>query len=750
MITGSAFARLPQLDDQLLRADFGAEHNHGASNTAASLGNGRLTVGISPWAELVYFRWPNPSRYEQLRYVTKAFPLDRRWNYDSRMSDDAQGIDWQRYGRPYELYPGMGARGGIYFQDETLSWLGDPSWISSRGYEPESGPILCTILNRGTSQNPGRVRICQWVDWDDDLLIQDFQIESASAQKFFYYATFAPYNRDQKWQGASDPEDAGFATVYLPDLDIILYFHPNHKDRAKILAHAQEKFSPALIERLYPEGGYFVAMALAGKPDGFQVGADFRGWRLKNTDPLAASEDARDGRLSGSIFYLGQSDSGLEKAISRGDNRVVVLVSAGKSAQEAVALIEKARATGLEALRQKAISDWNQISNRIELSPLAGALEKRVASRAILNLFIGRDRETGAIIASPTRQPAYHFDWPRDGAFFDLSLDLAGFPEIVSSHLDFYRRTQRRELLDFNFSWLLGAKSPFYSPKGHWHANIFTDGSPGRIKACPIEIDETSLLLWDLWRHEKFIPESERADYQKKYLEMLTLAADALVEYVDVKNGWTKKVMEDDNQKPRATLHGASSVLTGLASALDAGKRWGVDEKKLEKWRQSALALRKGILRRIEDENTLEKSGWRGIQWSLFPAPVFEDFNDPRAQKLIKRLAKNVEESAFKKRAGFAYLGEQVFILRIATAKIPEYQPLIEQAVKVLTEEAPMPGTDCFGEVTLWIDVPGYPDKVAQQRTSIPHLWTGVTIYLSVEALYQPEKFLNQIPPVPE
>ncbi len=740
-----AYAKPPALEDPLLKADFGSEHNRGGTNAVTGLGNGRLTIGISPWSELVYFRWPRPSAYEQLRYLTVAyFARDLKMNKDARYSDDAPSIDWRRYGRPYEVYPGLGAKGGIYFQDGSINWFGDPSWVSKRAYQPESGPVLCTTLS-----NPKAfAKICQWVDWEDDLLVQDFQIESEAARKFFYYGTFDPYDKDCHYKGAPDPIDAGFATAYLPDSGIILYFSPKNKNPKKLLSRPQGNFSGQMIDRLYPEGGYFVAMGLILRPDHFQVGADRKGRKVSASAPLAASEQAASGQLADSDFFMGQSDSGLEKSISTPAEHLVILISAASSATQAVSILEAGRAKGVESLRSKAVSDWNPISERINISPQASASEKRVAQRSILNLFVGRDRESGAIVASPSRQPPYHFDWPRDGAFFDLSLDLAGFPEIAGSHLDFYRRTQRRELLDYNWNWIFGLKNIFYSPRGHWYPHYYTDGRPGRI-SLPLEIDETALMAWDLWRHEQYIPQAGRAQYQKEHLEQLTFAADALLEYVDLKNGWTKKAMEDDNSKPNNTLHGASSVLAGLASAVDAGKKWGANPKKVERWQEAAIALREGILRRITDDQVLKKGGWRGLQWTLFPAPVFEKYDDPRAQKLIKKLAYEVEQNAYKKRPGFAYLGEQVFILAVATAEMPEYRPVLEQALRVLTDQAPIPGADTYGEVTIWIDLPGSPEKIAEQRTSIPHLWTGVTSYLSVESIYRPERLRSQIPPVP-
>jgi hypothetical protein len=740
-------AKTPALKDPLVKADFTSEHMAGGTNASTGLGNGRMTVGISPWSELIYLRWPRPSMYDQLRYTTKAYGF---WLYtnprDVRWDERAPGPDWQRYGRPYEVHPGLGARGGIYLADGTLSWFGDPSWISSRAYEPEWSDVLCTKITR----KGAAVNACQWVDWEDDIMVQDFTIDSDSALKFFYYGTFDPNEKKGGYWGVPDPKSAGFATVYLEDQGVVLYFLPVQKKIPyKFDQQLKDKITPALIDRLYPDGGQFIALALSEKPDGFQVGADRKGRPATLSAPPAASENAKKGKLNGSKYYIGQSDSGLEKSISQKDRRVVVFVTAGNSAKEAVALIEKARARGVDQLRAKATADWKPMADQVELPANATAPEKRVARRSVLNLFVGRDKQSGAIIASPSRQPAYHFDWPRDGSFYDLSLDLAGFHDIVSSHIDFYQRTQRKETRAFGIARLLGGQNLFYSPKGHWVSNIYTDGSPGKLSIIPVEIDETALLTWDLWRHEQYIPQADRPAYGKSHLEELTLAADALLEYVDVPKGWTKKVNEDDNPFPSATLHGAASVLAGLSAAVDAGKRWGADPAKVEKWREAAIALRKGIIDRIaRNDKSVEQGGWRGIQWALFPAPVFESFDDPGAQKLIKKLATDIEEKASKKRPGFGYLGEQVFILGIATAKQPQYKPIMDQAMKVLVNEMPIPGSDCYGEVTILIDMPE--GKVSQQRTSIPHLWTGVTSYLAVESLYRPERFLSQIPPVPK
>jgi hypothetical protein len=747
-------ARAEESVDQLMKADLGVEHTRGANNSVTALGNGRLTVGVSAWSELAYLRWPSVSRYEQLRYVTMAYgPFrDRKKEHDVRYGVDAPGPDWARYARPIERYPGTGARGGLYFNDGSLSWLGDPSWTSRRGYKPEEGsvlgPILCTELTRAAGK-AAKIEVCQWVDLSYDLLIQEFTIDAPEASTFFYAATLAANDRLSTYSGNPDVRGAGFANVYLPDDGVILSFRPRSKEAA--VPRFRDGVTAEALDALYPEGGVFVALALAGPADGYQIGADAHGRRAPLGAPAGASEQARTGSLGGSRFSSGPGDLGLERKLDHGRGEVVVLIAAAKSATAAIKIIKDARTPNAKISRWFMEQDLMRTASDIKLPPAASEAEARVARRSIMNLlFIGRDRDTGAIIASPSRQPAYHFDWPRDGAFFDLTLDLAGFPEIAGQHLEFYRATQRREPLDFHFMWLLAGRSPFYSPRGHWRPHMYTDGDKGRMWNVSFEIDETALLVWDLWRHEQFLPEAERDRYRQQNLEMLTLAADGLIKYVDLKKGWTKKAIEDDKDIAQATLHGAASVLTGLAAAVDAGRRWGADPKKLENWRRAALSLREGILRRIEDDSMLDRGGWRGMQWSLFPAPVFESYDDPRAQKLLARLAKDIEEKVSKKRPGFAYLGEQAFILGIAAQTRPEYRPLVRRAIDLLVNEVPVPGTDAYGEVTVWLHLPGEPDPVSLQRTSVPHLWTGVTAYLAIEACYRPERFLSQIPPPPK
>ncbi len=83
-----------------------------------------------------------------------------------------------------------------------------------------------------------------------------------------------------------------------------------------------------------------------------------------------------------------------------------------------------------------------------------------------------------------------------------------------------------------------------------------------------------------------------------------------------------------------------------------------------------------------------------------FPAPLFENpAEQPEFDALINRLTQDLTAKATGQRGGFAYLGEQIFILGISEALRNQHPPILDEALKILTENVPMPGTNCFGEV---------------------------------------------------
>ena len=734
--------------DQLFAGDLSSESIDGPSNYSTTLSNGRLGVGISPWADLTLLRWPGLSYSDQLRYFTTQRPMFSRKDVAPvRMNKDAPSLDWRRYGHPIEQYPELGSRGAVQLADGSVVFIGDPSWTTSRGYEPLDSTVLVTRLQR-----PGlEVAVADWVDPDRDLLVRSFSLGSGVKQ-FFYHSTFAPWISSPGRYTQIDPEDAGFAAVYLPEDQVIMHFRPKDSKSTAELRGARDLTRAKKLDQLYPSGGVFIAWGLLEPNSAWQVGADRAGHKLAENAPLGGHAAIAKGSLPKNSMFIGPVDAALSRDLGGSASTVTVLIAVADSAEKAAAMVKAARAEGLSALQARATVAWQKSSARVLLPAKADPVSLRVGRRSVLNLIQGQDAKTGAIMASISRQPHYHFDWPRDGAFFDLTLDMAGFPELVTKHHEFYVKTQLQGQVAYSPAFIFNYRTGLYRPRGHWMSNMASDGSRGSMPAImtPWEIDETGLTLWNFWRHERYLSGADKDAYIKMVRPALEEAADACVRYVNVKHGWMKEALEDDNFPASATLHGASSVLVGLAAAVDAGSRWGVDPKKVACWRKAAVALREGMLGRVKYDSVLKDAGYRGLQWTLWPAPLFTDFTVPDAKRMLDRLAEDTRVKADKETPGFAYLGENIFCLALAAREQPQYRPLLEKALKVLTQEVAYPGTDCFGEVNLWGDFAGTGQKVGQARTSIPHLWNGVTAYLSVMALYQPEAFDGLVPPIPK
>ena len=125
-----------------------------------------------------------------------------------------------------------------------------------------------------------------------------------------------------------------------------------------------------------------------------------------------------------------------------------------------------------------------------------------VARRALINLRVGTDAATGAIVASISRQPPYYLDWPRDGTFFNVALDVSGQTALAERRADLYVAWQRapacrrrrsstsRRRVDPD----TGAASTY--PADGWEMNYYPDGMVGG--PIRFEIDNAALALWTI------------------------------------------------------------------------------------------------------------------------------------------------------------------------------------------------------------------------------------------------------------
>src|SRR2546428_3831069 len=100
----------------------------GATNVNAALGSGRLTATLSRCGELTSLKWPGPSFYDQLAYLSDNAP-------DARLRPHFGALD------------DMGAFGGIAYRTATgrgFTWLRDDGWTHVQHYSSETSDVVVT------------------------------------------------------------------------------------------------------------------------------------------------------------------------------------------------------------------------------------------------------------------------------------------------------------------------------------------------------------------------------------------------------------------------------------------------------------------------------------------------------------------------------------------------------------------------------------------------------------------------------
>src|SRR5438094_2083663 len=102
----------------------------GATNVNGALGNGSLTAAFSRCGELTVLKWPGPSYYTQLAYLS-----DNAAN--ARTLPHLGALD------------GMGAFPGLYYETASgpgFTWLRDDAWTHAQRYSADDSDVLVTDM----------------------------------------------------------------------------------------------------------------------------------------------------------------------------------------------------------------------------------------------------------------------------------------------------------------------------------------------------------------------------------------------------------------------------------------------------------------------------------------------------------------------------------------------------------------------------------------------------------------------------
>jgi hypothetical protein len=484
-------------------------------------------------------------------------------------------------------------------------------------------------------------------------------------------------------------------------------------------AGAIETMAPTLPPGTLPAESSVINLVRCGTWDPVESVRTVEGWVRAPEDAL---QDAADGELSGSRLAGAQVNTALRVPLQfQGQVATAALYLAfGETGSAALAVLQAARSADPRALRAAVEAADQAYVASLRLPERVSPELRAFCKRVFLNLRAGTDRRTGAIVASISRQPSYHLDWPRDGSFFNAALDIAGVTELVSRRLDFYTRSVRTEPLEPTI--LINTPIPGWPgcpdcpdlPVGSWEMNYYADGLiGGNIR---LEVDNTALLVWSYVSHAGYLEDPvERAAYLRRAWPTVRLAADFLAWWRDPQTGLVWPANEDDNSPFTQGLEGAGTVFGALRAAAMMARSLG-EEGCATRWIERAAELRRAALRHlyVEGQGFLNQprqdggaippgsvNGWMA-SWLAWPTH-FLPRDDPRLQELLRRRLQAILPAVRGEGAGGAYLTKDTVSAALALPPGPERDAALEVAERMAREVAD-PDTRHLGEVFLNVD----------------------------------------------
>jgi len=739
----------------------GIEDVFGPGNVTGISGNGSLTTGFGYAGELTLLRWPSPSYFDQVHYLTPF--LKKACKTRKRPRNGAMR--------------NMGSFAGLYLEQDDgpgeMHWFRDEDWTHTQGYLSPDSPVMVT-----ESVHPGlgiRVAALNYVVPGRDVLVRHYEVifepDAAFLEaRLFYYENMEVITRKIPYVPILDSalEATGdFAVLYHAGSDALIHFRPQHPKRALVPKPGtpQEDVDTWIeeLDMLFPFdpqrkatpvyialGADFSGAAETGSSDSHQCGLQAR-IRPPERLKTGAFWDALDGGLSGNSSMAGNVDAALMKTLDPGLGHAsfTVYISAGSSATDAFSNLAWARERGQEALMEEANAFWGAWIGTASLPDTSDPEILAVCKRTLISVRQGFDPGTGAFVASVTTQPPYSVNWPRDGVYFAHVMDVAGFPGIAEKNYRFYTRVQRdcKDPESPRYDRFC-KKERRYRRKYGWHLDgtydmcYYADGVPGG----PIfyEIDNAGFSSWGIMEHASFLGAEERNHYlcgdASKPVDLgvypaLRKTGDSLAACITPgdTSGLQCAAIEDDTIFLEQTLNGAMAVYLALDAAIRAGTLCGESPAKLEAWQARKQELSEAVETHFWDPVEGHYMGTGPGSYLIWPAryPLEGERLESHCQYLFSEVKKHLN----KEERFTAYVAKAVLALAYLGWDTGDPDFNLGWAVEVLLKEVPTP-LGHYGEGFVTVDLDNDGELEFSNRVAIPHLWEASLAYLSAMAYF--------------
>jgi len=477
--------------------------------------------------------------------------LDKKMNIRD-FSYPKEGLENHAKGHPFRL--------GIWV-DGAFSWVGD-EWEVSSNYLPDTQVSKCNALNQRLKIE---LNINDAVYSFQDLFLRKVRVnnlkEISREVRVFFSHDFHLYG-----------EESGDTAFY----------EPSHKS----IVH-------------YKRCRYFLINGVTRANNGIY---EYSTGQKEAFGKEGTWKDAEDGKLERNPIAQGSVDSTISFKLDmkpKGADIIYYWIGCGENIKEVRDLNAFVKKEKVGQLLLKTEDYWSAWTNRrsIDLS----VLPREISSLVKRSLLAMRNHvgDNGAIISSCDsdvlyfNRDTYAYVWPRDGAICAMAFDIAGFQEISRLFFIFCDKIISDEGYFAHKYWSDG------SPGSSWHALIDEQGQ----QQLPIQVDETSLVLYALWKHfEKY---QDVEFISKVYPKLIVKTADFLKNYINQETGLPKPSFDIWEEKAGTFTATAACVCAALSAAAKFAEVF-YDRKRQTELNNVASQLKEAILKQLYD-NKLER-----------------------------------------------------------------------------------------------------------------------------------------------
>ncbi len=690
LAAGSAAASsLPEghcFDASQPNADYEA---YGPTDVNAQTGDGRLTVNENAAGTLTVFKYPNPSYYNQVKYLA--------------ISRDA-------HGRVQAQFPNEGSFAGIAYrtaQGPGFAWL--RSWSSTQTYDSPDTPVPVTVY-----RSPARLGLTV-VDADlvapgTSTLVRQFWVRRTPrspvrAARFVYFENFNPI---------------ASRITYAPVEDWCLSQLSDQSARYDAAASAILNGWHGVDQATGKATSVAIAIGFDASAAQHQVGGD--GYDQATLPGQPPDPYLHPSSLDGASSATGQTTGALALGLRfdrLGRAAARVEIAAGREPAGALAALRAARRGSFRSQLDAVAGDWRRWLARTLLPATRDPRVTFVAKRTLITIRLAIDPDSGAIVASSDTQGPYGEDWIRDGSFINQVLDRNGYQALVTRHNLFYAAIQTS----------LTNPSPL-RPPGNWAMTSYGDGIDGG--PIPFEIDETGLGIWALASHADHLATPQRGSYLRAEFPAIARAADFLTLCVDPLTGLQCPANEDDNFTPSESLHGAETTELGLRFALRAAAALSVRGAEVDAWRARLTRLDRAIAALYDPATRSYREGnakgnaynldYGDGGWLLWPVR-FRPYTDETMRGEAAAVGRSMSDSLRSARG--EYEAKALLALAYAWSRPTRAQStLLRSTLAYMAARLTTP-TGLFGEA--WERFAGVPMPVED----MPHVWEHSLFYLA-------------------